>query len=306
MRPRRLFSWILLGSFALAACGLSVIGREDPSAGPAPAVDGGDEDKGAHPRSCSEIDACAPVIVFELDGGDIRSVAVDPRFVYFTSIERRTIERIDHDGGNREVLFDEMPAATIAVGADSLYWVTPTGGAAGVHRGRLDGGNDRLLLRDALGCVSVGTDRLTVGDLRSRRIVEMGFDGGGLRVLGNAANGVGQPYGVAVSPESGVVYFTHSGATALDDGGIYRIRPNIETVTLVVPHQQSPGCMAIEEEQQTIYWANYVEGAIRRSSLDGGDVGVVASGLVGPVSIVVTPEAYWYNSGNAILRQPRQ
>ncbi len=312
----RPLAWIALTSALLSACGLALEGAL-PKTTPDAGEDGGEDIEASLPpptivdsavdvitdaplESCTTIDACVPEVVLALDAGDVRALAVTPSFIYFTSLASQTIERMEHDGKNRVVLLSGVAAHTIHVSDEFLYWVKVGGALPGLHRMIPDGGSDKLLFANVLGCIFPMGDDVIVGDLNTSRVLSIAPDGGA-RVLATAAQGAAQPYGVVASAND--LFFTYSGA-GLEDGGIYRLSNNAILAVPIATQQRNPNCMEIEGPN-TIYWANYLEGAIRKSAFDGGGNVAIATGLTTPVSIVATPSAFFYNSGGAVIRLPR-
>ena len=193
--------------------------------------------------------------------------------------------------------------ASVAFGADSLYWSNLGGGA--IRVGSLDGsGTASNLFTGENGpdgvVINPATGKIYWADNSSGAIRVGNLDGSG--TASNLFTGENGPDGVAINPVTGKIYWANLVAGAirvanLDGSG---------TAANLFTGENSPVGVAIDPATGKIYWANLSSGAIRVANLDGsGTAANLFTGEAAPIGVAINAAAgkiYWANNTTGAIR----
>ncbi|MDC0714179.1 Ig-like domain-containing protein [Stigmatella sp. ncwal1] len=214
----------------------------------------------------------------ELDSGisGASTVATDPvtRTIFYK--RDSAIVRADSDGAN--------PVAIVANGGfpsglavDStnrkLYWSDFNGKR--IMRAELDGSNPTQVVGgidspSAIEC-DVPNGKVYVITYNNTQLVRFNLDGTSLEIL--ASNLGGQGVGLAVDSSGGKVYYSTRG------NSIYVANLDGSNAAALVTNQTSAHGIAIDVTAGRLYWADWLDGAVRSANLaDGSDIQTVSSG----------------------------
>ncbi len=239
--------------------------------------------------------ACAPVAIVTTSPNDVRSVAVSDTRLFWSSQSAATIRAAALDGTGSVVVVSRA-AEEIAVDATWLYYVS----GGNLRRAKHDGSADTQLASGWGGCVFVGPSPLVYGLDASSKLFELDTTTLAQRTVATSADGVFQPWGVAVS---GADLYWSGIQHNFPDGGIWR-RPLDGGVTAeILLHQGNPNCLTMHDSM--LWWPNADEGAILRSDLAGAGRVVLATGQTIPTTVAVDAKFVYWNSGNSVMRLAR-
>ncbi|MBI4718613.1 MAG: hypothetical protein HY763_12460 [Planctomycetes bacterium] len=250
-----------------------------------------------------------------------KRLAVDGlgRRVCFTTVDSDTIRPVDFDGSSLVALpVATSGALTVDVPTSQLYGVASSAGESTIFRTNLDGllygtvqtlpDNDATVW--GLG-VHSGAGKVywtaTPTAPAPRRVDRANLDGSGTETL--AQDLIGEPWSLAVVPESGKIYFSDPGLGTL-------LESDLSGAGVQAVITGAPGGfygVAVDAADGMVYWSDLAAGAtcdgrIWRRSLSGtGPVQLVLAGLgrqsgeCFPVSIAVDPltqTVYWADPGS--------
>ena len=238
--------------------------------------------------------------LFELYYGRIVGVAVDPDAdaVYFSVNGARgsddskgEIWRSDLDGLNDEVLISltwiSVEEIALDIAGGKMYFTTYEEYVGGtneteiqVRRANLDGsqvetlasGRNRLKFHG----ITVDPNAGKIYWVRSNKIQRADLDGSNLETLLADEN----PYQLTIDPAGGKIYWTGGGS-------IHRANLNASAVETLARDVGTIQGIEVDVAAGHIYWANYSEGSIQRSNLDGTMLETVVSGLLEPSGIAL-------------------
>ena len=215
------------------------------------------------------------------------SLAVDTtdRKIYWAeqmSRNRGNIKSANLDGSNVQVLatFRSTPQS-IAVDPmrRKLYWIDSRGR---IQRSNTNGKQIRNLVRnlDSPGKIAVDVAR---GKLywteASGRIRQANLNGKNIR---NIVDGLGTLMGISISGNK--IYWTE--ITSINSGKIGRVNLNGSNRRTLVRLQSVPLDIAIDPEDEKLYWADDA-GNIQRGDLNGRNIQNVVSGLTSPADLAL-------------------
>jgi len=233
-----------------------------------------------------------------------QGIAVGTESVYWANNGSWVLMRVPIAGGTPETLDSNLwSTSAIAWYESNIYWA----GGSGVRRAAPDGssavtlipglGGDAIVV-NATGIYLEQTTRSPLaGDPCDGWVSMTSLDGGVLTPLvSNACTG----WGIAVDA-TGVVYIDE-----IEPSPPVLKLPVGASPTYLVPSTDSElavGGLAIDST--SVYWADWVDGAMLRVGLDGGTPDTIASDQPKPQGVVVDATAvYWVNLGDQSASPP--
>ncbi len=131
-------------------------------------------------------------------------------------------------------------------------------------------------------------------------LTDSAFNGSGLNPIDT---GLVSPYGIAVDPDSGTVYWT-----SVTGNEIWRASKDgtSKAIVNIQPAPDLPRGIAIDDVHRRIFWVENGSKKIRSADLDGANaMDVVVSGLSAPTQIALDMEhdnVYWTDNGGSEKR----
>lgn len=259
---------------------------------------------------------CQPIVVASEEGQPIH-VAIDDAWVYWTRHTNPAVRIAPLAGGAPTTLFTPPPGervTSLGIDATEVCWTTPSS----MHcapRGLPGALTSRTLASDVPGFY------FNNGDGSSSWGPTTGLASDGVDVYAAGFDGATNWDGLAVVPKTGLAPKTKptvvsrsahgTRGVAVDAANVYfgfRPPPDHQAAVYKLPKGAStnagaPPAVVLAENQAdplvlavadgTVYWSNYVSGALMSVPAAGGPIGVLGEALGGPVGVAVD-EKYVY------------
>jgi DNA-binding beta-propeller fold protein YncE len=242
------------------------------------------------------------------------STPVQAGLLYWTDTVAGKIQRIDTDGSGLVDLLTGLTAPTgIAVNVNSgkIYWADKGGVGTAINRANLDGTGAEILLDQINGTyqglsldVNAGKMYWVLDDVTNPRIVRANLDGTGPQ--DTSAVGLDDPFGIAVDPLAGKVYFTERGSGG-NNTSISRANLDGTSVeSLAAQLFDDYLGIGLDYTNGKVIWAveNQFGDRILGKNLDGSGVeSFLSTGNNNPVGIAIDQigsRLYWSESGKIV------
>ena len=231
-----------------------------------------------------------------------------------TQFAAPTLNRSDLDGAGVTTL--ALPAGSLPEGlaADAsgrVFWTEAVWSNAGVHRAAHDlAGNVTLVpggsvlrgiaIDETAGFLYWTSSNLITGPV----IMRATLDGGGAAPLAALPPGA-NPRGIAVHHASGRIYWAD-----FDNDRIYRanLDGTLPAIWQLLPAGTGPYGVAVNPTTGRVYWTEYGTGGLRGADGDGGNAGLVMSGLMNPTYVAydaASNRIFWIDGGAGAQRMRR-
>jgi hypothetical protein len=196
-----------------------------------------------------------------------RSLVAENGQLYWTDFGVAEIMTESVDGGSPTVLLSSQPAFALAVDTNALYW-TNNADAGTVSSLPLDGGSVSVLASNQNQPFAITSNGSDLYWLTLDAVMHEPLDGGTAVAIANTTQTIANN----LTLDTTYLYWSSGSA----DASIYRAPLNGGTVETIATNQANPTSVVVDNG--VVFWANYGDSTIIRSSLNGSASTILTTG----------------------------